>query len=113
MAIKMMGCNFEGNDVAIHAPETTDMEISNTTFCNNGVAMDIFVSAATLQSLGLPENTPQEYLREVFVLLEQEKDKPQEVQLQLASESKLFKWLGNGASIATIFSALIEFVKSM
>jgi hypothetical protein len=113
MAIKMTDCHFEGNGTGIKAPTSAEIEMSGTTFKDNGKAIDVFVSAADLKSLGLPENTPQEYIKEVLQILSDEKGLPKEQQLQSISSSELFKWLGHGASIASIGSALITFLQTL
>lgn len=113
MAIKMTDCHFEGNGTGIKAPTSAEIEMSGTTFKDNGKAMDIFVSAADLKSLGLPEDTPQEYIKEVLQILDHGKELPKTEQLQSISNSNLFKWLGHGASIASIGSALIAFLQTL
>jgi len=112
MAIKMTNCHFENNGTGIKAPTSVKIEMSGTTFKSNGKAIDIFVSASDLKSLGLPENTPQEYIKEVIEILSQVKDNPKEQQLESISDSSLFKWLGHGASVASIGSAIIAFFQS-
>jgi hypothetical protein len=113
MALKMTDCHFEGNGTGIKAPTSAEIEISGTTFKDNGKAMDIFVSSSDLKTLGLPEDTPQEYIREVLHSLEHQKDLPTEQKLESISNSNLFKWLGHGASVASIGSALITFLQSL
>ena len=113
MAIKMTNCHFENNGTGIKAPTSAEIDMSGTTFRGNGKAMDIFVSKVDLYKLGLPENTPQEYLREVIETLEGLKGHPQDKQIESISDSSLFKWLGHSASVATIGSALISFIQTL
>ena len=109
----MTNCHFEGNGTGIKAPTSAEIEMSGTIFKNNGKAMDIFVSAVDLKLLGLPDNTPQEYIKEVIQILEQKKQLPEAAQLESIENSKLFKWLGHGASIASIGSALITYIQTI
>ncbi len=80
---------------------------------DNGKAMDIFVSAVDLQRLGLPEDTPQELLKEVISTLQGmtfQSDGEKEI---VAKQSRLFRWLDAAASVSTISSSLVQFVKSL
>jgi len=113
MAIKITNCHFENNGTGIKAPTSAEIELSGSTFKDNGKAMDIFISVADLKSLGLPEDTPQEYIKEVLQILSDKKGITEEEQLQSISDSKLFKWLGYSSSIASIGSAIIAFSQTL
>jgi len=113
MVIKITGCHFEGNGIGIKAPTSAKIDISGTSFKDNGKAMDIYVSASDLRHLGLPENTPQEYLQEVIEILQGQKGQPEEVQMKSIADSSLFKWLGHAASVSSIASGIIAFVQSL
>jgi len=73
MAIKITDCHFENNGTGIKAPTSAEIDMSGTSFKGNGKAMDIYVSAADLRQLGLPENTPQEYIQEAIQILQGQK----------------------------------------
>lgn len=113
MVIKIMDCHFENNGTGIKAPMAIEIDVSGTSFKGNGKALDIYVSAADLRHLGLPENTPQEYIQEVIEILRSQKYQPEEVQVESIAESSLFKWLGHAASVSSIGSAIIAFVQSL
>lgn len=113
MAIKMTNCHFENNGTGIKAPTSANIDMSGTTFKGNGKAMDIYISSADLVNLGLPKNTPQEYIQEVVAILQKQVGAPQKDQIESISNSALFKWLGHGASISTIGSALISFIQTL
>jgi hypothetical protein len=113
MSIKFTDCNFEGNGTGIKAPESVEMELTGTVFKNNGKAIDIFVPEHKLLELGLPENTPQDLLQEVIQILKQNNAKSDDEKMESILDSNLFKWLGHGASIASIGSALIGFVQTL
>ena len=113
MAIKITDCHFENNGTGIKAPTSAEIDMSGTSFKGNGKAMDIYVSADDLCQLGLPENTPQEYIKEVIQILQGQKGQPEEVQVASISDSSLFKWLGHAASVSSIASGIIAFVQSL
>ncbi|CAM3885076.1 hypothetical protein [Pseudoalteromonas maricaloris] len=113
MVIKITDCHFENNGTGIKAPTSAKIDMSGTSFKGNGKAMDIYVSAADLNQLGLPENTPQEYLQEVIQILQGQKGQSEEVQVAAISDSSLFKWLGHAASVSSIASGIIAFVQRL
>ncbi len=113
MAIKMTNCHFENNVIGIKAPTSVEIDMSGTSFKGNGKAIDIYVAATDLLHLGLPENTPQEYMQEIIEILQGQKGQPEEVQIESIADSSLFKWLGHGASVASIASGIISFVQSL
>ncbi len=108
MSITINDCHFENNGTGIKAPTSADIQMSGTKFVNNGIALDIYVSAADIQTLGLPAETPQEFIKEVISALQGTNIESEK--MKVVEESRLFKWIGNTASLSTIATALMQFV---
>ena len=113
MAIIMKDCHFENNGTGIKAPTSADIQMSGTTFVRNGKALDIYVSAVDLQKLGLPPDTPQELMQEIIATLQGISAEPAKVKQEAIENSRLFKWLGHAASLATVGTALVQFVTAI
>lgn len=113
MPIIMTDCHFAGNGTAIKAPTSADIQMSGTTFVGNGKALDIYVSAVDLQKLGLPQDTPQEMLKEVISIIQGMPGSSDEEKETAITKSSLFEWLGAAASASTLATALIQFCSSL
>ncbi|MGE6293731.1 hypothetical protein [Aeromonas media] len=113
MPIIMTNCHFENNGTAIKAPTSADIKMSGSTFVGNGKAMDIYVSAVDLQKLGLPQDTPQEMLKEVISIIQGIPGCSQEEKEAAITKSSLFEWLGAAASASTLATALVQFCSSL
>lgn len=113
MPIIIKNCNFENNGTGIKAPTSADIQVSGTNFIANGKALDIYVSAADLQKLGLPPNTPQDLLKEIIITLQNMPSNTQTEKENSVKQSRLFDWLGAAASASTIATAVVEFVASL
>lgn len=113
MPFNITDCHFENNGTAIKAPTSADIKMSGTTFVCNGKAMDIYVSAVDLQKLGLPQDTPQEMLKEVISIIQGMLCSSEEEKEAAITKSSLFEWLGAAASTSTLATALIQFCSSL
>lgn len=113
MKIKMEGCHFEDNGTAIKAPDSVEFDMTDTKFINNQKALDIFSTKSQLEQIGLPEDTPKELLEEVIEIYKAHQNSPLPEQENAISKSKLFSWLGHGASVASIASAIIALLQSI
>lgn len=113
MSIIMNDCHFEKNETAIKAPTSVDIKMSGTKFVGNGKAIDIYVSATDLQKLGLPDDTPQEMLREVISLMQSMSNSSIAEKEEAITRSPLFEWLGAAASASTLATALVQFFSSI
>lgn len=111
MPIIIKDCHFKKNGTGIKAPTSADIQMSGTRFVANGKALDIYVSAADLEHLGLPADTPQEFLEEIISALQSTTDESEKI--NVVKESRLFQWLGNAASLSNIATALVQFVRSL
>lgn len=110
MPLIITDCHFENNGTAIKAPTSANIQMSGSTFIDNGKAIDIYVSAVDLQKLGLPPDTPQELLKEIITTLQGMPFNTAVEKVNAVKQSQLFNWLGAASSASTIATALVEFV---
>lgn len=113
MPIIIKDCHFENNGTGIKTPTSADIQMSGTTFVDNGKAIDIYVSAVDLKKIGLPGNTPQEFLREIISTLQGMPSHSDEDKVEMVKQSRLFNWLGAAASASTIANSLVQFIASL
>jgi hypothetical protein len=114
MPIIIKNCNFENNGTGIKAAvNAADIQISETNSVDNSKFLDIYVSAADLQKLGLPPNTPQDLLQEIIIILQKMPSNTQTEKENSVKQSRLFDWLGAASSASTIATAVVEFVASL
>ncbi|WP_336340833.1 hypothetical protein [Enterobacter cloacae] len=67
--------------------------------------------SSILERLGLPKDTPPEFLIELITSLAEKKDMNFESKVGIVGKSKLFEWLGAGANLMTIAEPIIRSVQ--
>ncbi|WP_145494976.1 hypothetical protein [Yersinia massiliensis] len=111
MGLIIKNCFISECNKGVVAPDSLDIDITGTVFEKTGVAIDIYPSSQELRQVGLPENTPKELLAEAIETLKKLQSSTTEEKQAAISKSKLFNWLSNGASIATVTTAVMEMIK--
>jgi len=111
MSINFDECNIKDVDTFYKGPTNIDLSVKRTNFDGVGKVMDVYVSAVDLPALGLPADTPIDLVQEVIATLQAASSQPLAEQKRLIESSRLWTWLGNAASVATLGPLLMEVAK--
>jgi hypothetical protein len=106
MALDLDECEFEEVKKAVVAPNTFDIKAKKTKFKKVDVAFDIYLPEHKLLELGLPKDTPQEFLLDL--LKEIKKSENTEKQLSCIAKSSLIEWLGIASSTVTLGMPVVQ-----
>jgi hypothetical protein len=108
MPIKMINCRIENCHTGIKLTGDVQLDISGTSIVGCKTAIDAQDRPGVLQSLGLPDDTPVNLLRETLELLLTAKDSGPVRSAEVAAKTGLFAWLGAAANTTQILGALIS-----
>lgn len=111
MGVIIKGCLISNCGKGIVASSDIKLRISETVIEKVGVAIEISPPPKKLRQVGLPDNTPIELLAEAVEILKQVQSNIVEVKQAAIAKSKLYSWLGNSASLATVTTAVMELAK--
>jgi hypothetical protein len=107
--IDMSGNTFEKCGTAVSVAHGTNAEIkftaNNLINCQAGIVERDPVSL--LATLGLPQDTPIEYLKQVLLALKAVPEGDIKQRENTVKESKLWAFVENSANAATIFEAIV------
>ncbi|MCX9157287.1 hypothetical protein OPU71_14255 [Niveibacterium sp. 24ML] len=108
MAIHLNNVRISNCGGGISAPKDAEIHANNLEIVNTAQAIELRDPPSILQRLGLPPETPPEYLIEALKILEATNDMPQNERLDRLRESKLIKWLGVTADLTGLGTTLIS-----
>jgi len=81
-------------------------------FVGNGKAFD-FHEPSMLSALGLPADTPGEYLKELLADLEKARTLSIDKKIEVVKTSKLQGWLAGAASVSTVAKNLVDMLPKL
>ena len=108
MTMFLKDVHIDNCGTGISAPKDARIHADGLTITNSGRAIEIRDPPGLLQALGLPAATPPEYLIEALRILEGAQALPPERRTEALRESKLIKWLGASADLASIGNVLLS-----
>jgi len=108
MPIKMIDCSIEDCGIGISAPATLRLDLTRTNIVNCQKAIEIRDPQSILASLGLPEDTPTNLLRETLQTLLRTRELGLKQSAEAAAKTRLFEWLGGVANSTTILANLVS-----
>lgn len=112
MGVIIKGCLISNCGKGIVASSDIKLRISETVIEKVGVAIEISPPPPKkLRQVGLPDNTPIALLAEAVEILKQVQSNIVEVKQAAIAKSKLYSWLGNSASLATVTTAVMDLAK--
>ncbi|EOB3673447.1 TPA: hypothetical protein RQL20_003190 [Vibrio vulnificus] len=107
MPLVMKNSYFNDVGTVVRAPEKMLVEVDNCDFKKIEVGFDFYVPESDLQKIGLPVDTPQEFLLEVAKLIRQNASADDKTMVDIIVESEFGKWLGLVSGAVTIGTPVI------
>jgi|GEM_PF-3676599 len=108
MALNLKNVRIDNCGTGISAPKDAHIVADGLEITNTARAIELRDPPGLLQSLGLPANTPPQYLIDALKILEAGSALPNEARIERLRESTLVKWLGVTADITGIGTALLS-----
>ncbi|WP_192034602.1 hypothetical protein [Halomonas sp. YLGW01] len=92
----------------ISAPKGAHIKADGLEITNTKKAIELRDPPSLMKSLGLPDDTPSEYLIDAIKILEGNKELPKEDRINSLKSSSLVQWLGTTADLTTIGCVLLS-----
>ncbi|MCU8291140.1 hypothetical protein OC525_21635, partial [Vibrio vulnificus] len=92
----------------ISAPKDAHINADGLEITNTQKAIELRDPPNLMKSLGLPENTPPEYLIDAMKILEGNQNLPNNERIDSLQKSSLLQWLGTSADLVTIGTVLLS-----
>ena len=103
--------HIEGFEKGITMPADAPASFDGLLIKGCKIAIELRDPPSLLEKIGLPKDTPPEFLLEAIKIIENsDSSSPKKVE-DLLQRSKLFEWLGASANIATISTALFQLMQ--
>lgn len=112
MPIIMNNCKFVDCAGGISAPDETVIQLNDTHFFGGGQAIDLY-KPATLQSIGLPLDTPRDQLEELISELIAKHSASPEQKAEIVKRSRLGEVLSGAASFSTIAKNIVDLASKL
>jgi hypothetical protein len=106
--LNLKNVRIDNCGTGISAPKGAAINADGLEITNTKMAIELRDPPSFMQKLGLPHDTPPQYLIEALRILENNSHLPQEQRVQKLRESKLLKWLGAAADITGLGSVLLS-----
>jgi hypothetical protein len=104
--------HIEGFGIGVSMPADAPAEFDTISIKGCSTAIELRDPPSLFEALGLPKDTPPVLLIEALNLLSDNVSSSTEEKENTLSQSRLVKWLGSGANIATITQGLTQFQQS-
>lgn len=108
MALHLINARIDNCGIGISAPKDAHIVADGLEITNTSRAIELRDPPGLLQSLGLPANTPPQYLIDALRILEAEGALPPEARIERLRESSLVRWLGVTADLTGIGTTLLS-----
>lgn len=108
MALHLKNVRIDNCGIGISAPKDAQIHADGLEITNTRRAIELRDPPGLLQLLGLPPETPPQYLIEALKLLEGSHTLPPEQRIDRLRESSLIKWLGVTADLTGLGTTLLS-----
>lgn len=108
MGLILKDVRIDNCGTGISAPKDADINVDGLEITNTACAIELRDPHAFLQSLGLPKDTPPNYLIEALKILEDSSSQSAGARVEKLRDSSLIKWLGVTADLTGIGTALLS-----
>lgn len=108
MALHLKNVRIDNCGTGISAPKDAHINADGLEITNTARAIELRDPPSLLQSLGLPANTPPQYLIEALKIMEGASGLAPEARIERLKKSSLVKWLGVTADLTGIGTALLS-----
>lgn len=108
MALNLKNVRIDNCGTGISAPKDAHINADGLEITNTACAIELRDPHGLLQSLGLPANTPPQYLIEALKILEGASALPEQARVEQLRDSALVKWLGVTADLTGLGTTLIS-----
>jgi hypothetical protein len=108
MALHLKNVRIDNCCTGISAPKDAHISADGLEITNTTQAIELRDPPGLLQSLGLPADTPPQYLIDALKILEGVSTLPTEARIERLRESSLVKWLGVTADLTGIGTILLS-----
>jgi hypothetical protein len=105
MALHLKNVRIDNCGTGLSAPTGAQIFADGLEITNTKQAIELRDPPGLLQALGLPVNTPPEYLVEALKILE---GAPPDERAEMLRESRLVKWLGVTADLTGLVTVLVS-----
>jgi len=108
MALILNNVRIENCGIGISAPRDAHIHATGLEITNTKQAILLRDPPTLFQALGLPSNTPPQYLIEALKILEKNSMHAPAQRIEQLRESRLVKWLGIAADLTGLGTTLIS-----
>lgn len=108
MPLHLINVTIDNCGTGISAPHDADIRANGLAITNTNQAIEIKLPQSLREQLGLPQNTPPEYITEALQMMIETKNKSQEERLHIFNTTRLANFLGIGADLVTIGTAFMK-----